>query len=114
MKNTFLIFCLFAFFFALMSWEVTHVFAGQGPISQPITAPIVTPSPTTAPISTPNPSCPLGNLGDIDCDGRIWIFDYNILVTNFGKTGANIPGDLDCNGKVDIFDYNILVTNFGR
>jgi hypothetical protein len=52
--------------------------------------------------------------GDINGDGVVNIFDYNILVGNFGKCGTNIPGDIDGNGCVNIFDYNILVTNFGK
>lgn len=51
--------------------------------------------------------------GDLNADGKVNIFDYNILVGNFGKTGTNIQGDIDNNGKVDIFDYNVLVGNFG-
>jgi hypothetical protein len=35
-------------------------------------------------------------------------------MANFGKIGAGIVGDIDGNGKVDIFDYNILVGNFGK
>lgn len=52
---------------------------------------------------------------DLNCDKVIDIFDYNILVENFGKTGAAgfIKADIDKNGVVDIFDYNILVTDFG-
>lgn len=40
--------------------------------------------------------------------------DYNVLIADFGKTGASgwIPADIIKNGKVDLFDYNILVTNF--
>ncbi len=68
---------------------------------------------STTPTPTPS-SCPKGPLGDINCDGKIDIFDYNILVTNFGQSGSGIPGDLNNNGKVDIFDYNIIVTNFGK
>lgn len=30
--------------------------------------------------------CPLRSLGDIDCDGRIDIQDYNIILTNLGKS----------------------------
>ncbi|MBI3576857.1 hypothetical protein HY086_02325 [Candidatus Gottesmanbacteria bacterium] len=54
-------------------------------------------------------------LADLNADGKVDIFDYNILVGNFGKTGAAgfTPADIDNNGKVDIFDYNILVGNFG-
>jgi hypothetical protein len=54
--------------------------------------------------------------GDLNHDGKVDIFDYNMLVGVFGKTGS--PGfdvaDIDRNGKVDIFDYNILVGNFGK
>lgn len=52
--------------------------------------------------------------GDIDGSGKVDIFDYNLLLVNFGKTGSNLPGDLDNNDKVDIFDYNILLVNFGK
>jgi hypothetical protein len=52
--------------------------------------------------------------GDLNSDGKVDIFDYNILVGNFGKTGTGIAGDIDVNGKVDIFDYNLLVGNFGK
>ena len=49
-----------------------------------------TPSLTPGPSTTSSPSasvssCPKGPLGDIDCDGKIGIFDYNVLVGNFGK-----------------------------
>ena len=58
--------------------------------------------------------------GDIDSNGIIDIFDYNIFVENFGKTTPTtppnqlIPSDLDFSGKVDIFDYNIFIENFGK
>ena len=48
--------------------------------------------------------------GDLNGSGKVDIFDYNILVTNFGKSGV---GDINGSGKVDIFDYNILVGQFG-
>ncbi len=54
--------------------------------------------------------------GDLNSDGKVDIFDYNILIGDFGKTGSNgfIPSDIDSNGKVDIFDFNILLGNFGK
>lgn len=54
--------------------------------------------------------------GDLNHDSKIDIFDYNIMVTDFGKSGTPgfIPADIDKNGTVDIFDYNILVGNFGK
>jgi len=49
--------------------------------------------------------------GDINGDGIVDIFDYNLLVTNFGKTGTVgfIPADINKDGKVDVTDYNLLV-----
>jgi hypothetical protein len=52
--------------------------------------------------------------GDANGDGKVDIFDYSLVVTNFGKRGANIPGDVDHDGDVDIFDYSLVVTNFGK
>lgn len=39
--------------------------------------------------------------GDINLNGRVDIFDYNILISKFGN-------------PYTIFDYNILVANFGK
>ena len=67
-------------------------------------------------VSTVTPSLspsPLVKPGDLDGDNDVDIFDYNQLLTDFGKTG-NLAADIDKNGKVDIFDYNILLTNFGK
>jgi hypothetical protein len=54
--------------------------------------------------------------GDLNADGKVDIFDYNLLVADFGKTGASgwIASDIIKNGKVDIFDYNVLIGNFGK
>ena len=82
--------------------------------------PQITPTPTPTPSLTPTPTpsaspCPKALLGDINCDGLVNLFDYNILVGNFGKTvPANTQGDLDGNGVVNLFDYNTLVSNFGK
>jgi hypothetical protein len=70
-------------------------------------------SPSPSLTSSPNPSA-TAKPGDIDGNSKVDIFDYNILLTNFGKTGTGIQGDLDGNNKVDIFDYNILLSNFGK
>jgi hypothetical protein len=82
-----------------------------GPVSTcnvTITGPTTTtPTPTKTPTPSPKP-------GDIDGNGKVDIFDYNILLTDFGKSGSNLSSDLDKNGKVDIFDYNILLSNFGK
>jgi hypothetical protein len=77
--------------------------------------PSPTPTPTPTPTSIPTPSPAGSKPGDINSDGVVNIFDYNILVGNFGKTVTPFTGgDFDGNGLVNIFDYNTLVGNFGK
>lgn len=52
------------------------------------------------------------NPGDTDGNLEVNIFDYNNVLTNFGKTFDN--GDFDNNGKIDIFDFNIVLSNFSK
>jgi hypothetical protein len=69
-------------------------------------------SSTPTPTPTSNSTC---QGADIDHNGTVNIFDYNTLVTNFGKTGVGAAGgDVDGNGTVNIFDYNIIVSNFSK
>ena len=78
--------------------------------------PSLSPTPTEVPTPTslPTPTAVLIP-GDLDGDGDVDIFDYNLLVQNFGRTNQpGVVGDLDGDGDVDIFDYNLLVGNFGR
>ena len=56
-------------------------------------------SPNSLP-STPLPGLP-AQAGDLNSDGQVNIYDYNLLVSKFGN-------------PYTIFDYNDLVTNFGR
>ncbi len=81
------------------------------PSSSP--SPSVGGAPTPLPSATPSASAAILP-GDVNADNKIDIFDYNILLTNFGKTGSGFLGDIDNSGKVDIFDYNILLSNFGK
>lgn len=69
--------------------------------------------PTTTQTPTPTNSCPIKSLGDINCSGKIDIFDYGIFLTAFQISGGDNPADLDGNGIVNIYDYNILLGNFG-
>ena len=81
------------------------------PSPSPSAAPSIAPS--TAPSIAPSPSP--RKPGDVDGDDFINIFDYNEVLTNFGKTtGFNILTDFDNNGAIDIFDYNEVLTNFGK
>lgn len=51
---------------------------------------------------------------DINADGIVNIFDYNMLLQSFGKTGAIDfdPADIIQNGVIDIYDFNELLQNF--
>lgn len=60
-------------------------------------------------VSTPSAEL---KTGDIDGNGSINIFDFNLLIGDF--KGSNMRSDLNNDQKVDIFDFNILVTNFGK
>lgn len=54
--------------------------------------------------------------GDIVDNNVIDIFDYNIIVQDFGSKMPikGSPADLDFDWDVDIFDYNLVVQNFGK
>jgi len=71
-------------------------------------------TPTKTPTPTPKPTIPTKIPGDLDKDGDVDIFDYNLLIENFGSTSCGNVADIDGNCKVDIFDYNTLVENFGK
>jgi hypothetical protein len=100
------------------------VFKHSGVVASAVPSPSVAPSPSPSPSAPPSASPAVSpspflspspvKPGDIDGNNKVDIFDYNILLTNFGKTGTGIHGDIDNNGKVDIFDYNALLTNFGK
>ena len=69
------------------------------------------PSPTQIPT-------PVFIQGDLDRDGDVDIFDYNILIENFGSTNCGNIADIEPSGggdcDVDIFDYSIMIENFGK
>jgi hypothetical protein len=53
--------------------------------------------------------------GNINGDGTVNIFDYNIFLQNLGATNdCQNEADLNADCSVNIFDYNILLENFGR
>ena len=86
----------------------------------PTTGPTVTTGPTPTPTRTPTPTQTPPSptpvhctpLGDLNCSGRVDIFDLTLLLGNFSSV-SYITGDLNNNGRVDIFDLTILLGNFG-
>ena len=58
--------------------------------------------------------CPLGPLGDLNCDGAIEVSDFLILSRNFNQNVApNADGDLTGDGLVNVRDFLTLSQNFG-
>ena len=49
--------------------------------------------------------------GDLNTGLAVDIFDYNIMIADFGQTDCGSPADADkdCSETVGIFDYNLLV-----
>jgi len=68
--------------------------------------------------ATPTPTQETGLLDgqiDMDDDGDVDIFDYNILVSQYGWTGpaAGNIADFDDDGDVDGFDLDIFTVGYG-
>ena len=53
------------------------------------------------------------NIGDINSDKIVNLFDYNLFVRDYGITTYS-PADFNHSGKVDLFDYNLFVANYGK
>ncbi len=52
---------------------------------------------------------------DFNDDGKIDIFDLNILAVHWGSTnGTSTTGDANCDGKVDIFDLNAVAVSWSE
>ena len=87
---------------------------GHGEIKARLDAVYITDDPNDIPTFSPGALPPPTLPGDIDGDNDVDIFDYNILIENFGNTNCGNVADINSDCKVDIFDYNILVENFGK
>jgi hypothetical protein len=69
----------------------------------------------TPQVSSPSPAIspsPARKIGDLNGNGKVDIFDFNLFAGYFPS--KDIRGDIDTNGRVDIFDFNTLLTNFGK
>lgn len=74
--------------------------------------------PPTAPPTPPPTSTPLSaDIAPLNApDGKVNIFDYNLLLQNFGQSGSPgfHPADIVRNGVVDIFDYNKMMEQWSN
>jgi hypothetical protein len=74
---------------------------------------LLTPNCSTPESPIPSPSSsPIGKIGDINNDGKVNIFDFNIFVGDYPS--KNIRSDVNKDGVVNIFDFNQLLSNFGK
>ena len=108
----------------------TTIFANGNSSQLNLTIPAPTPIPTPSPtpsgntgssgsgggVTTPStPTLPLSAAAqkvDANKDGKIDVLDFNLLMVNWGKTGAGIIADFNGDGKVDVFDFNLLMINW--
>jgi hypothetical protein len=60
------------------------------------------------------PSFTITYPSDFNLDRTVNIFDYNILLGNFGQTNCGNQADANFDCAIDIFDYNVLLQDFGR
>src|SRR5688572_6007870 len=52
--------------------------------------------------------------GDANGDGVVDLRDFNVLASNFGKSGATFSqGDFDYDGRIDLSDFKLLASRFG-
>lgn len=85
--------------------ESVETYLLRRPSPEPSLAPSPVPSPMPKPTFLP---------GDLNQDKKIDVYDYNLLVTNFGRQELGNVADIDGDGKVGVYDYNLLVINFGK
>lgn len=55
-----------------------------------------------------------GIVGDTNGDGKVDILDFNAMMMQWDRTGANLSADLDHDGKVDILDFNLLMIHWSK
>lgn len=59
--------------------------------------------------SQPGPSCDISK-GDLNCDGSVNIYDFSILLYNWGSN--NPQADINGDGIVNLYDFSILMYNY--
>lgn len=87
------------------------------PSMSPVSTPVLTPTPTPTPSSSISPSPTSSALekclstADLNQDGKLSLFDYTILATDFLKQPiSNQKSDLNHDGSVNLLDYSILIS----
>ncbi len=58
--------------------------------------------------------CSNNKKGDINCDGKVNIYDLSILMANWAKKFKDKRADLTKDGKVDFYDLSIIMANWTK
>lgn len=65
-------------------------------------------------LANPRGVCLQGLYGDANGDRVVNFADLNVVLSNFGATGAGTPGDVNGDGVVNFADLNIVLTNWDQ
>ncbi len=61
------------------------------------------------PVSTSTPAPGIAQKADMDKNGKVDIFDFNLLMVHWGETGSGNVADINGDNRVDILDFNSLM-----
>ncbi len=61
------------------------------------------------PVSTSTPAPGIAQKADMDKNGKVDIFDFNLLMVHWGETGLGNVADFNGDNRVDILDFNSLM-----
>lgn len=83
-------------------------------VTEPPPPPEPEPTPTPAPAPAPDP-CDGKNRADINCDGKVNLVDFSILLFYWKKTNpANARADISRDGVVNLTDLSILLFHWTK
>lgn len=101
---------------------LTSIYAKISAISSPTPTPTTAAAntPTTAPTNTVSPSCPKKAQGDANCDGKIDIEDYEIIlsalqgndISDLCDDAEDCSADINGDSNITILDYTIWLNSF--
>lgn len=75
-------------------------------------SPLCAPLPTSIVVSTISPTCPSKSKGDVNCDGKIDLVDFNLWLSDFTGTPQTNNADINGDGKVSLLDFEIWRSSF--
>lgn len=65
------------------------------------------PRPTARPSAVPSTNCATKSKGDVNCDGRIDLVDFNIWLSEFNGLSKTLNADVNGDGRVSGADFDV-------